>query len=108
MCECSDMISHCAMGHRGCCRHLDMCCRRTADADFLIYHNLENCVAAEPTCLDGGAAELKALRKFMACVGALDGVREYLATRPPMGVGADAGGVGLAGSIMATTVDRDD
>ena len=79
-----------------------------ADADFLIYHNLENCVAAEPTCLDGSAVELKALRKFMASVGALDGLREYLASRPPMGVGAEAGGVGLAGSIMATTVDRDD
>ena len=79
-----------------------------ADADFLIYHNLENCVAAEPTCLDGSTAELKALRKFMASVGALDGVREYLAARPAMGVGAGAGGVGLPGSIMATTVDRDD
>ena len=44
----------------------------------------------------------------MASVGALDGVREYLASRPAMGVGAEAGGVGLAGSIMATTVDRDD
>ena len=60
------------------------------------------------TCLDGSTAALKALRKFMASVGALDGVREYLAARPAMGVGAGAGGVGLPGSIMATTVDRDD
>ena len=44
----------------------------------------------------------------MANMGALDGVREYLESRPSIGIGAEAGGVGFPGSIMATVMDHDE
>ena len=68
-------------------------------ADFHIWHICDNTLALDSTALDAAPA----LGEWYSRLASLPAMAEYLAERPARGIGAGAGGVGLPGSLFATS-----